>query len=280
MPLPRALSTLLLFTLPIAPLVAAADAPEEVGHVATLRGRAVAERPGEAPRTLHCHDAVYEGDRVVTAGDARVGVLVGDLLAQVGGSSALIVSETPIGADLTLERGGVRIIDPRDVGAHARLGVLDTKSEILGNDLEGYIFTEKTGPYAMLCEWERPLPVSRANEIQPAEPGQCVIAKRREPLYVAKAHEERLGSPRDDRCPLGPMAGPIGLHLSPADVAAGPPLGPWSNVPAGLDRPRRSPCDNPGSGCGAIFEPAPITTGPFPGSQGTFPGSQGAFPGP
>src|SRR2546422_7897012 len=41
--------------------------------------------------------------------------------------------------------------------------------------------------YAMMCEWDAPLPVSRGKEEKTAKPGECVIAKPKEPLYTALA---------------------------------------------------------------------------------------------
>jgi hypothetical protein len=66
--------------------------------------------------------------------------------------------------------GKVRMIDPRDEGEPAQLAVLDAEVHVKGNDAEGYLFTEKVGPYAMLCEWSDPLPVTRGNEKKVANP--------------------------------------------------------------------------------------------------------------
>jgi len=250
----RPLVLVLALALGAAPLVAAADevggTAEPVGHVTTLLGDVVAERPGEPPRPLHCRDTVYQGERLVTADDSRVGVLVGDVLARLGEGSALRVGRTADAvADFSLEQGAVRVVDPRDDGATARLAVLDARAKVLGNDAEAYVFVEKTGAYAMLCEWDAPLSVNRADESALARPGKCVVAKRSEPLYLADAHDERLGPPAQDACALGPVIGALDVHLSPAAVAAGPLLGPWSGMAGGLEFPSRSPCDEPGSGC-------------------------------
>jgi hypothetical protein len=243
-----------------------------VGHVATLAGEAAAERPGAPPRPLRCTDPVHAGERVVTPEGGRVGVLVGDVLAQLGEKSAVRVDETSGGtADLTLEQGAVRVIDPRDAGAEARLAALDARAAVLGNDAEAYVFAEKAGPYAMLCEWDQPLTVARADESAVAQAGRCVVAKRREPLYLADAHAERLGAPAVDACARDSVIGGIDLHLSPTDVAAGPLLGPWSGPGTPLTLPPRSPCDDPGAGCATIIEPPP-TGGGIGGGGGTFPG--------
>ncbi len=254
----------------VLPGLAGAGEPKEVGHVATLHGDVVAERPGEAPRPLKCRDPIYEGDRIVTGADARVGLLVGELLTHVAQDSVVSVSEERRAADLTLERGAVRVIDPRYDGGQARLALLEADARIIGNDLEAYVLDEKTGGFAMFCEWDAPLEVGRGPESRTAEPGECVIAKPLEPLYSAEAHEERLGSPEDDLCPLGPMFGALEL-LSPSDVAAAPPLDPWSAIPSFSDLPRRSPCDVPGSGCRSAFEPI-AGGGEVPGGSGTFSG--------
>jgi len=252
------------------PFRAAADEPEAVGRVTALTGHVVAERDGEPPRTLHCRDRVYRGERLVTSESARVGVLTDDVYAHLGERSALRVDRTPAeSTDMTLEVGGVRVIDPRDAGSRARLAALDASAQVVGNDAEAYIFVEKTGPYAMLCEWDTPLPVARKGEAAVADPGKCVIAKPKEPLYVANAHDERLASPGEDACPLGPVIGSLDQHLSPADVAAGPLAAPWSGIAASQTDPRRNACDDPGSTCAnvVVIQPPPVGGG-FPGAGG------------
>lgn len=265
-------------TLCAAPL-ASAEAPgtaaqgeDAVGRVVTLSGEVLAERPGQEPRRLQCRDHVYQGERLVTADGARVGVLIGDSFAHLGESSRLRVGSTPDEtADLELEVGAVRVIDPRDGGADARLAVLDARAPLRGNDAEAYVFTEKTGIYAVICEWNEPLTVAREQEHASAEPGHCVFAKPTEPLYVSRSHEERLGAPGQDACGLDPLAGELDRHLSPSDVAAAPKLAPWSNTATGVSVPPRGPCDVPGSGCARILEPPP-TTGPIGGGAGPFTG--------
>jgi hypothetical protein len=267
---------LLALALGATPLVAAADevsAPADpVGHVATLRGEVVAERPGEPPRKLQCRDTVYEGERLVTADDSRVGVLMGDVLARMGESSSLRVGRTGEAAPaVALEQGAVRVIDARDGGPEVKLAVLDARAKVIGNDAEAYVFAEKTGRYAMLCEWDEPLEVDRGDESAVGQPGKCVIAKHREPLYLADAHDERLGPLAEDACALGPVIGALDVHLSPADVAAGPLLGPWSGKAGGPLFPPRSPCDEPGSGaCLGIVDSPPIG-GDVPGGGGELP---------
>jgi hypothetical protein len=250
-------SLLLALGLYAAPSPALAEEGDAVGRVAALSGKVVAQRPGQEPRPLGCRDSVYQGEWVVTSEGSSAGILLGEVLAQVGERSSLRVGLTPSEtADMALEAGAVRVIDPRDEGAQARLAVLNAVAQVRGNDAEGYVFSEKTGRYAMLCEWDEALPVARADEKAVADPGKCVIAKPREPLYRADAHDERLATPPEDACPLGPVIGALDHHLSPADVAAGPPQPPWSSQPTGPARPLRSPCEPSAAGC-AIEESAP-----------------------
>jgi hypothetical protein len=253
------------------PFAAVGEEPAPIGHVATLRGAAFAERPDGEVRSLGCRDPIFAGERVVSEDAASVGLLVREFFVQLGAGSALLVSAGEENADLVLEKGAVRIVDPREVGRRTRLRVLDTQARVLGNDLEGYVFDEKAGKFAMLCEWMRPLPVARLEETGVALPGHCAIAKAHEPLYFTPGHEERLGSPTQNACSLGPVFGPIARHLSPSDVAAGPAAERWSSLPALGPIPRRSPCDIPGSGCSTIIE-EPAQTGVVPGGAGQFPG--------
>ncbi len=240
--------------------------PAGVGVVVALSGEVLAVRPGEEPRVLQCRDRVYQDERIVTSEGARVDLLMGDVVAHLTENSRLGVGRTSDDvADMTLEKGGVRAIDPRDAGAQARLAALDARADVLGNDAEAYVFSEKTGPYAVMCEWDAPLPVARSDEKSVANPGKCVIAKPSEPLYVADAHEERLGPPGEDPCPLGPVIGDINLHLTP-DVAAGPAPA-WSGLASAPNAQGISPCQMPGSGCaGAVVVAPPVVGGPFPGA--------------
>jgi hypothetical protein len=264
-----------LHLLPLLACVAAAPAaqaetPDVVGQVAATHGSAVAERDGHAPRPLACGDPVHQGERIVTADGSRVGVLLGDVLAQLGGNSRVAVGRTAQDtADLELERGELRVIDPREGGPSARLAVLGNEARIAGNDAEAYVFAEKTGRYAMLCEWDAPLEVARGGAVLTAGPGACVISKSREPLYTARAHDKRIAAPGADRCDFGPVVAALDL-FTPFDVAAGPPgVGP--ELPAVFGGFVRSACDNPGSGCAAVAE-APPGGGGFPGGGGQLPG--------
>ncbi|MDH3519825.1 MAG: hypothetical protein OEM49_05150 [Myxococcales bacterium] len=238
----------------------AAD-PSEAGRVTAVEGTATAQQPAAQPRALRCGDPIYAGDRLVTEKGARLGMLVGDVLTHLSESSQLALNITNDATpDARLEQGGVRLIDPRDSGALGYLAALDARAEILGNDVEAYVFAEKVGSYAMLCEWDTPLRVTRGAQQELAAPGNCVIAKKTEPLYVARAHDQRIPALAEQLCAIDPgalaaLAGDPARHLSPAAVAAAGPLagggsaGLGDRGPASLDVLAPSPCDTPGSGC-------------------------------
>ncbi len=243
--------------------VFADDSTDAVGQVTAISGYVVAERPGERPRRLHCQDHVYRGERIVTSDRSRVGVLMDDVYAYLAPSTNLRVDRTPkASSDLTLESGGVRVIDPRNDGTAARLTALDASAEVLGNDTEAYIFSEKTGRYAMLCEWDAPLPVVRRDESVLANPGRCVLAKPKEPLYLADAHDERIALPTEDLCdrPIGALD----LRLTP-DVAAAP-LTPWSIAGSAGPGLARATCDAGCPGVVVVVPPPVSPVGGFPGS--------------
>jgi hypothetical protein len=260
------------------PASAGAEDDSFAGRVTAVDGVATAQQPGQEPRVLQCGDAVYDADRLVTEDGAQLGVLLGDVLAHIPGDSTLLLDRTAERTpDVRLERGAVRLIDPRDGGALGYLSALDARAEFAGTDVEGYLFAEKVGPYAMLCEWDEPLAVARGDEREVAEPGNCVIAKKTEPIYVAQAHDERIPVLADQLCEIDPgalaaLAGDPTRHLTPADVAAPGPMagtgtaGFGSSNPMAAGLPERSPCDVPGSGCNSGFSvladgPPPV---PFP----------------
>ncbi len=238
----------LLLSLPVLGAAAPTRAAEPVGYVATLSGAATAAGP-TGRRALACGDAVYPGETLSTADASHVGLLMGDALAHVDAASTLRVEAD---GGLRLEDGKLRVLDAVE-GEDARaVAALEATATHRGNDTEAYIFSEKTGRYSMLCEWDAPLPVARGDETHVAPPGECVIAKRDEPLYPADAHDERIGpideGPCDGEIPFGPVAD----RFPPYDVGAGPPLPFAFELPQGPSAPTPDPCDQPGSGCFGI----------------------------
>jgi len=270
----------------LAALVAGPAAAEEaLGHVRSVTGEATAQRPGEAPRPLACGDPLYAGDTVRTAPGASVGIQSGDVATELAADSRLHLQRTDDGLpSVALEKGKVRMLDPRESGAPAHLAALDAGADVMGNDAEAYVFVEKVGPYAMLCEWDADLPVARGDDLHVAHPGECVISKPTEPLYTAKAHEARIPVTVAQACEIDPdaiasLAGAPGLHLAPGHVAAPPPVAGIGTAGLGLGNPQgsaltpRSPCDSPGAGCALPLpvvprEPPPVTGLPAPGAGG------------
>ncbi|NIS34811.1 MAG: FecR domain-containing protein, partial [Actinobacteria bacterium] len=184
--------------------VPAASWADAVGHVATLAGSA--EVTGaDGARSLQCGDPVFPGDTVETAEGSEIGILMGDTLAHVSAGSSLRVEDAEA---LELTKGRVRVLDAIDGEDRRSVRALDSVAAHRGNDTEVYIFDEKTGPYAMLCEWDAPLEVQRGEETSVAPPGSCLIAKRDEPLYPADAHPERI-SVGDSPCGAPIAFGPV-----------------------------------------------------------------------
>ena len=270
-------------TMPVSAMAGAA-----VGEVTSATGSVVATAPDGTQRTLSCGDSIFDGDTLSTGADSNVGVLSGAFLTQVPDASAGRFGQTDEGApDATLERGRVRIIDVREDGTTARLAAADAEVRVVGNDAEAYLLSEKTGGYAMFCEWDAPLDVTRNGERKLADPNECVIAKPHEPLYVADAHDARIPASAVDTCPpdLGALAS-TDPHFSPIasrDVAAPPPSLAWSNLAEAPGPPGRNPCEVPGSICSltptgalptgniTVYEATP-GVGPRPGSP-VFPGA-------
>jgi hypothetical protein len=160
-----------------------------------------------------------------------------------------------------LVSGKVRMIDPRDDGAPAQLSALDADAHVMGNDAEAYIFSEKVGPYAMMCEWDDPLPVTRGKESKTAAPGDCVIAKPKEPLYTANAHDQRIPALAQECGPGPALAFDPNDHLSPTQVAAAGPVAD-NFQPAQFDPGPGYVCDQAGV-CSpvvnvVIAEPPPV----------------------
>lgn len=233
-----------------------------VGTVSSLTGLANAVGPG-GTRSLACGDVICGNDTITTAAGGSAGVLIGDVLAQIGNDSTAQLGLTPAGtADVQLANGAVRVIDPSTAGAPARLVAGGAAARVAGNDAEGHVLREKAGSYALLCEWDEPLEVARGGQSATAAPGECVVAKGSEPLYTAPGHPERIAA-LTDTCDPG---FDVAANLDPLPpVAGGPPEGP--PVPNPPLFPPPSPCDQPGVGClppVMVMEQEP-TDSPFPG---------------
>jgi hypothetical protein len=198
-------------------------AADELGRVSAVTGEATAQQPGAEPRALACGDPVFAGDTLRTGPDSHVGVQQGDVATHLDANTQVVIGRTAENTpSARLLAGKVRMIDPRDEGAPAQLTALDADARVKGNDAEAYIFSEKVGPYAMMCEWDDPLPVSRGSESKTANPGECVIAKPKEPLYTANAHDPRIPALAQE-CAPGPDLASLNdprHHLTPTDVAA------------------------------------------------------------
>ena len=147
-----------------------------VGEVAALLDSATAQRAGTAPRSIRCGDIVYEGERVVTEPDARVGILSDDAYVQVDSDSTLLLGLTPDEAlDLELLEGQVRVVDSRERGSRGRLRVGNAEAELIGNDVEAYLLGGP-GNGGYLCSRDGALAVSQNGSALVGAPGGCVIA--------------------------------------------------------------------------------------------------------
>jgi hypothetical protein len=116
------------------------DAPEPGGAlIAALLGTASAGFGSSTPRKLACGDAVYGGEQLTTAPDARLGVLSGEVYTQLESDTALKVNRTRGGGlDVNLEKGRVRVVDPRSTGPVGRLAIADTAAELRGSDADAH----------------------------------------------------------------------------------------------------------------------------------------------
>jgi hypothetical protein len=201
------------------------DAP--FAKVIAVSGTATAERPGEAPRVLHCGDPVYAGERVKTAAEAKVDLLGGASFAALDGAGVVDLSRTGSGTPAyDLLQGHLRVVDD-DGSKPAQIATPGLVAERSGRDTEALVVPEKAWTVSLICPYDAPLAShrrDRATETIEPGPGQCAVAKPREPLYLAPASHPRIQL-ASDQCPAPlPLAKNVTDRFgSPADVAAGPP---------------------------------------------------------
>jgi len=260
------------------PLAAAAE-PAVVGQVVSVSGTAYAQAPGGARRVLACGEAIRAGDLVTTAEDGRVGVMAGDVYAQIDSSSVarfeLAADKEP---DVALQKGRARLFgSSADAAArhHLETPQASASTSSAGGDTEGYVLAEKAGAYSMLCEWGRPLDVKRIGKTEGlvAQPGQCAVAKPHEPLYAANAQAQRIPLAGDAACTSGPLIGKAADRFNLADVSAPPPPGGGIQPPTiDIGRPDL-PCQVAAclGGRGLRVVESPAGNGGIPGVPGPGP---------
>lgn len=248
------------------------------GRIASLSGSATSVG-ARGTRALECGGELCTGDTVTTGPGSSVGILSGGMLTQLGEESSarvwLTADQTPA---VVLERGSVRIVDPRDGGPPARLTVLGTEAQIAGNDTEARLLADEGGRAARFCEFDAPLRVG----VETLAPGSCLTLRPGAPPVVAAAGGHAAIPALDASCDPT-LTIPVLAHLVPVPSVAAPP-GEASALPEPLAGPLRSPCDVPGSGCarGVSVVEQPPSTDPFPGGHGGVverPPSTDPFPG-
>jgi len=237
-----------------------------VGLVVAMRGDVTSQSPSQPERPVTCGDIVHENERVATGVASRVAVLTGDVYAQLFVQSAARFSRAADGsAELDLEQGRMRVIDPRGrvdaVPVHVSASAADAR--FAGNDVDAYVLGPRGKTNGVICSERVDLSVGRGSENANARPGQCTVASLGKPLYQASFPSERIALAEAYECVLPAAFGPLEQYFDPRDVAAGPDGG--LPPPDGLDDAPRDPCDVPGSGCAGILGVAPVDViTPFP----------------
>src|SRR5262245_46280187 len=142
------------------------------GRVASLTGPAATTRARVA-HELGCGEDVCSGDSVSTGAGASLGLLTGGMLIQLGEQSAAKVVLTAEGTpQVAVERGRVRVIDPREGRPPGRVSVLESHAEISGNDTEAELVGEGPERSARFCEFAAPLHLNGGT----LAPGTCALA--------------------------------------------------------------------------------------------------------
>jgi hypothetical protein len=216
-----------------------AQAGSEAARVIGVRGQALAQTPGEAPRVLHYDSAVFAGDRLVTSAGAGLGLLAGVHYVGLDESTTATLRMTDTGApDLEVSVGRVRLLDSGG-GAAARLATSGLRAVDAGTDTEAFAFPEKVGLISMICPNEGTVNTTRRGEQLAPGVGDCAVSKPGEALYVARAGNPPLEVLADSQG--YPLAGDTGAPLPPVSLPL-PAIAMVARVEPFRDDPRR-PCD-------------------------------------
>ena len=230
-----------------------------LGQVASLSGDVRAVAPDGASRTLACDDPVSACDQLVTGPGSSVSVLFGDAVAQVGPDSQVGVSARPA-PELALERGAVRVVDPRDEAAER---VQLYTPQLSASTGRGDAELTRDGDAVRLCALDEPVVALARDGATTVPAGGCLATQPGGGLQSAPAGAPSVALGDPASCPFH-VAGLPGLT---PPVAAPPPAGPGIDP---FDAPGRDSCDTPGSGCAAVCQ---ICEDPDPGTGCGFPGS-------
>lgn len=237
-----------------------------IGLVVGMRGQVVARTDAGAARRLDCGDPVYAGEALETGQASRVSVLVGDVYAQLFVGSQADFGATPNGTpDLFLERGRMRVVDPRSDASAADIVVTTPRARtaFARNDVDAYVLGPSGETNAMLCSERTTIDVERVDRggtAQHTPAGLCTIVSLDKPSYQARVPSERIGLREAPDCTLDLASG---ARFDAVDVAAPNPLPGMGMPDLGAFDPRR-PCDVPGSGCGGKPSPPDLVPDPTP----------------
>jgi len=223
-----------------------AHAADEAARVVGVRGSVIAYSAGQDSRILAHDSAIYDGDKIVTAKGAGVGLLSGEHYLGLDESTTAVLGLTDVGApDLTVQTGRARLLASGE-GAAARLGTETLLAANAGSDTDVFAFAEKAGLVSMICSNEGAVGAARGNQALTPGQGNCAVAKRGEPLYLAGAAHPPLDLLADSGDfdiagdpglriggPLPPVA--LGILSDPVFASSVDPL---------VGDPR-NPCDSP-----------------------------------
>jgi len=228
-------------------LVDFAHAAPEAARVVGIRGSVLANSPGEEPRLLRFDEAIYSGDKIVTAGGAGVGLLSGEHYVGLDESTTAVVGLTEDGApDVRVLKGRARLLASSADGIAARIGTDGLLADNAGTDTDVFAFAEKAGLVTMICPNEGSVGAARGAEGLEPGSGKCAVAKRGEPIYLADAAHPPLdlladtggydiaGDPTER---IGGPLPPVALGMAPSPIFA-------SSADPIIDDPR-APCDSP-----------------------------------
>ena len=234
-----------------------AHASDEAARVVGIRGSVIAYSSGEEARVLAYDSPLFAGDKIVTAKGAGVGLLSGEHYVGLDESTTAVLGTTDAGApDVVVQTGRARVL-ASGPGAPARLGTETFVAANAGSDTDVFAFAEKAGLVSMICPNESGVGTARGGQALAAPKGNCAIAKRGEPLYLADAAHP----------PLDLLADPGGFDVAGDPVARiGGPLPP---VALGIDSDPifassvdpivgdpRNPCDSPAACAAFAGQPA------------------------
>jgi len=203
-------------------------------------------------RPLACNAPLAPGARLAAPAGSAVSLAAGDVYVHVDRRSHVRVDDDDT---LRLEAGSLRLVDARN-GTAGAFALRTPHAEVRGTGMDAEVLVENGWSRVCAVRGEVELVNRVTSDTTRVQAGECARTEDSGSTQRLRA-QPRLPLPDARGC----IDVAIASQFAPTDVSAPPPS--FDLFPLDPDKRTFGPCDDPGSGCGAMPTPTG-TNGPAP----------------